>query len=119
MTGSVDARGRWIPEETFGDRLRRVRRALGMNQETFAARLGEDVGVKALGAWETGTREPRGAVSLAKRIELAFNVPAAWLLGLDTPPTGGGPELPRQDSNLEPFGSGFSQVRALRPAVAA
>jgi transcriptional regulator with XRE-family HTH domain len=101
MTRSVEER--WIPEETFGDRLRRVRRALGLNQEAFASQLGADVGVKALGAWETGTREPRGAVSVARRIELAFGVPAAWLLGLDVPgPTGpdGGTDLYPAPSRL-------------------
>lgn len=94
MTRSVDER--WVPEETFGDRLRRVRRAVGLNQESFAAKLGTDVGVKALGAWETGTREPRGAVALARRVELAFGVPATWLLGLDTPMSGpdGDPGVP-------------------------
>lgn len=79
------APGPWIPEDTFGDRLRRVRRSLGLTQEEFAGRLGGSVGIKALGAWETGTREPRGAVGIAKRIELAFGVPATWLLGLETP----------------------------------
>lgn len=56
-----------------------------MNQEDFAAKLGSGVGVRALGAWEIGTREPRGAVAFAKRVELAFGVPATWLLGLDVP----------------------------------
>lgn len=104
MTRSVEER--WIPEETFGDRLRRVRRSLGMNQGEFAAKLGTDVGVKALGAWETGSREPRGAVAMARRIELAFGVPASWLLGLDsgtpvTPPQG--PDSPSTTSRFTEY----------------
>ena len=85
----------WIPEETFGDRLRRIRRGVGLNQEAFVARLDNCVGIKAYGSWEAGSREPRGAVAFAKRIELAFGVPAAWTLGLDvgspgpTSPDGG------------------------------
>lgn len=84
MTRSADEK--WVPEETFGDRLRRVRRSLHLSQEAFAHALGPDYTSKALGAWEAGTREPRGAVALAKRIELAFNVPATWILGLDSGP---------------------------------
>lgn len=68
-----------------------MRRALGLSQEEFSAGLGPEVGVKALGAWEIGAREPRGAVSIAKRIEVAYGVPATWLLGLDVPTGPNGP----------------------------
>lgn len=105
---------RWIPEDTFGDRLRRVRRELKLSQAEFAEKIGE--GAKAVGAWEIGIREPRGAVALAKRIELAYGVPAAWLLGLDVEPTPG-PDGP----DATPLPSGVSKRYALRPleAVAA
>lgn len=73
-----------IPEFDLSDRLRRIRRDTGLTQAAFAQRLG--VGDKAYGSWETGTL-PNDIVSIAKRIELAFRVPAAWVLGIST----GGP----------------------------
>lgn len=62
-----------------------------MGQADFAQAL--DVSPQALGTWEVGTRSPRNMVALAKRIELAFNVPASWVLGLD----GGGVSNPHPD----------------------
>jgi transcriptional regulator with XRE-family HTH domain len=113
---------RWIPEDTFGDRLRRIRRHLKLSQGEFSARIGE--GEKALASWEAGNREPRSAVAVAKRIELAFGVPAAWVLGLEMPTAPGpdGPEgvpsqLPRLDSNQEPSGYRSSHVTTLRSAA--
>ncbi|MSZ77758.1 MAG: helix-turn-helix domain-containing protein [Actinobacteria bacterium] len=104
---------RWIPPDEFGDRVRRIRRTLRISQTEFAARI--DEGEKALASWEAGTREPRALVAVAKRIELAFGVPATWILGLDDQtPTPGAPgpgtaasngeevSLPRLDSNQQP-----------------
>jgi transcriptional regulator with XRE-family HTH domain len=112
---------RWIPEETFGDRLRRVRRQLKLSQGDFASRI--DEGEKALASWEAGNREPRSAVAVAKRIELAFGVPAAWVLGLEmssAPGPDNGPEggdlLPHLDSNQEPSDFTYTQVSSLRAA---
>lgn len=94
-----------IPEWTFGDRVRKVRRNAGVTQAEFAARLG--VGAKAASAWESFDRTPREVVSIAKRIELAFGVPAAWMLGLEmaeAPRLGGqgGDSYAIADSNREP-----------------
>ncbi len=65
---------------TFGDRLRKVRRILGMSQEAFAKLLGATP--QALGAWELDVNAPRNVVAIAKRLEVAAGVPATWMLGL-------------------------------------
>lgn len=78
---------RWIPEFDFGDKVRKIRRAKGLSQGEFAKQLG--VTASAASAWESADgRTPRDVVTIAKRIELAFGVPAAWLLGLETEITG-------------------------------
>ena len=74
---------RYVPEWTTADRLRRVRRDAELDQAEFAKRLG--LKQQRYGAWEAGRNNPpmNEFVTVAKRIELAFGVPAAWLLGLD------------------------------------
>ncbi len=88
---------------TFGDRVRKVRRILGMSQNAFAKMLG--VTPQALGAWELDVNKPRNVVAIAKRLEVAAGVPATWTLGLVSegtmkPPAGGtdeGPERARPE----------------------
>ena len=77
---------------TFGDHLRKIRRIAGVSQDDFAATIG--VGKKSLAAWELDTNTPRNMVAIAKRIELAYGVAAAWTLGLtENPrPDGRGPD---------------------------
>ena len=77
----ADLGTRWTPEFTFGDHLRKIRRDLGLSQEDFARPL--DVAKVTYGAWETGRNQPSDVVSVAKRIELAYGVPAWWTLGLN------------------------------------
>ena len=85
----------------FGDRLRKIRKAAGITQTELADILG--CGAKSLAAWEIGTNTPRNIVSIAKRIEMAYGVPAAWTLGIVPDP---GPEGP---------GSGGGGVRDVAP----
>lgn len=103
---------KWIPEDTFGDRLRRLRRAANLSQVDFANAI--DATHQAVASWEIGTREPRSVVAVAKRVELAFNVPAGWLLGLDvevpSPPDGG----PAGDGSTPGYSN---RVKDLRPRV--
>lgn len=73
----------WIPEWTFGDRLRKVRRVRRINQEQAAAALG--VTAPQIAAWESGGNNPRDIVTVAKRCHAAWGVPAEWMLGLDVP----------------------------------
>ena len=102
---------------TFGDRLRMIRRAVAVNQDEFAVML--DCGKKSLAAWELGVNTPRNVVSIAKRIELAYGVPAAWTLGIqDSPyPNGKGPDggLPGLDSNQEPSEALLEQTAPVIP----
>ena len=107
--------GRYFPEWTIADRLRRIRRDTGLTQETFADRLG--IGVQRYSAWESGRNHPPAEdyVELAKRIEESFGVAAEWTLGLERPnaPRPDGPEgvavvrplltkRARRDSNPKP-----------------
>ncbi len=92
---------------TFGDRIRKIRRALNVSQGEFADAIGRKR--ESLSTWESGRIDaPRDVVAIAKRIELAYGVPATWTLGLETKP-GPGPDGPRPvklpglDSNQEPF----------------
>ena len=90
-----------IPQWTFGDKVRKIRRSAGMSQVEFAQRIG--VKGVTVGSWETNPSEPRGLVALSKRIEMAFGAPglAEWLLGMDepmpTPPPSTPPSGPRRD----------------------
>lgn len=86
--------GRYFPEWTIADRLRRVRRETGLTQDAFADRL--QIKVQRYAAWESGRNQPPATdfVTVAKRIELAFGIAAEWTLGLDVKNTPGpdGPE---------------------------
>ena len=97
------------PRWTFGDRVRRIRRDHKMTQAEFAVRLG--VGDRSVAAWESDRNEPEQIVEMARRIEGAFGVPAAWVLGIaEGPHPGGGGGLhaveragrARRDSNPQP-----------------
>lgn len=91
---------------TFGDRLRKIRRREGISQSEFADALG--INRKSVAAWESDINEPRAVLTVARKIEMVFGVPAAWTLGLsnaNTPgPDGPGAEssYTTRDSNPEP-----------------
>lgn len=74
----------WIPEWTFGDRLRKVRTELGMDQREFAMKL--DLKAPTLSSYEAGRANPRARdlPSLAARLELLTGVPKAWFIGWET-----------------------------------
>jgi len=76
-------RATYVPRWTWGDRVRKVRRDLKLEQEQFARMIG--VTQKTLASWETGARTPRDSVALAQTIEAQTGVPAIWMLGLDEP----------------------------------
>jgi transcriptional regulator with XRE-family HTH domain len=78
----------WELEFTFGDRMRKARRALGLTVEQFAAGLG--MKKQLVSQWETGVSNPRSASSIAWRVEGIYGIPAWWLLGNDEPPAGDG-----------------------------
>lgn len=101
MGMTTDAIHGRVPQWTFADRLRKIRRDVAGNvkQSDFAERLG--VGEKAYAAWESGANTPRGMqlIDVARQIETEYGVPASWVLGLDDGPSGPPPQrAPGNDS---------------------
>jgi transcriptional regulator with XRE-family HTH domain len=77
-----------VPGWTFADRIRKVRRELGMSQADFSEAIG--VTRQALASWEAGSAQPGHLVDVARAIEGEFGYSAAWLLGLmEAPVTSG------------------------------
>jgi integrase/recombinase XerD len=76
---------------TFGDRLRKIRRAAGLSQADIASMVG--TGPSSIANWETGASKCRDQVAVARALERVLGVPAAWTLGLDE--TGEPPVTPR------------------------
>lgn len=71
------------PEWTLGERIRKARTTLKMDQDEFARVFG--VTNKAVSQWETGTTVPRRALEFAHKVEAlaaerGVSVPAQWLL---------------------------------------
>lgn len=78
-----------VPQWTFAERLRKVRRDTGLTQPEFAAQL-DGVKPSTLEAWETGRNRPRDLPKVAADLERVTGVPRAWFLGwLDGSPDGG------------------------------
>jgi DNA-binding transcriptional regulator YiaG len=65
-----------VPEEITPDRIRTIRRMLGLTQEEFARKL--DAGTATLRDWEAGRHKPRGVYlrqleRLWKRLGIEMN----------------------------------------------
>ena len=90
----------WELEFTFGDRVRKARRVLGLTVEQLAGTLG--VKKQVVSQWETGVSNPRSPHAIARRIEYIYGVPAWWLLGNDEPPAGDDEGLGARPEGLEP-----------------
>ena len=101
----------FIPEWTFGDRLRKARDVMGLDRSEFAA-LGEpgDFTFKTIANYENGLTTPKTFV--VRALAQMAGVDYDWLLTGKTP-TGTGPDggvpsnvtkLPGLDSNQEPIG---------------
>lgn len=113
--------GLWELEWTFGDRVRKARRAIGLT----AADLGEALGMTAQGVsnLEGRPNTPRNARAIAAQIELRFGVPSWWILGYDTPRNEEAPDLERpgavqyttRDSNPEPIDLGTGKADNVVP----
>lgn len=106
MTQHTMPRPRKVPEWTFGERLRKVRREVRLTQEAFSRRVG--LNDRTLAAYETDFRAPghRELMRIARTIEREFDYSSEWIVmgdGPTRPPTDG---LPHLDSNQEH--SGFS-----------
>jgi DNA-binding XRE family transcriptional regulator len=79
MANSVDLRP--PPCWTFGERLRKVRREMGLTQPEFAALIKINKGT--LGAYESGRRHPpeRTQAHVAAALEKRTGFPAWWIAG--------------------------------------
>jgi len=100
MTTNIVEMSLHIPQWTFADRLRKVRRDRKLTIDQMAETL--KVGVKAYGAWEAGRNTPSDIANLAVRLERVTGVPRAWFLGwVDESPR---PEEPDGDSGVRPLG---------------
>lgn len=90
------------PSWSFGDRLRKARSEVGMNQEEFAEAIGVKEG--SLAAWETDRARPRDIVEIAKSVEKVARIPAAWILGVDESPPSPpqGPPSPQRTRKKNP-----------------
>jgi DNA-binding XRE family transcriptional regulator len=91
----------------FGDRMRRVRLGLGLNQSQFAELLG--LSDATIGKYEVQSKDPRNASQVASTVQIVFGVRRAWLI------TGNGPAmLPGRAlgdfRDREPTGSGPDQI---------
>lgn len=101
---------------TFGDRIRKIRRAAGMSQADMGHLAG--VSAQSVATWETRGSSPRNVVAIAKRLELATGIDAAWILGLQqrTPHrregAGSVERWALRGSNPEPMVSGSALVGA-------
>lgn len=78
---------------TFGDRVRKIRRTVGMSSRDFAAALG--VTNSALAQWETDRSLPRDPALVAAQVEELTGVAAGWLV------SGGCPEAGPADSPVQ------------------
>lgn len=74
----------WVPEWSFGDRMRKVRTELGYDQREFAEKL--DIKAPTLSSYEAGRANPRAKdlPVLATKLEMLSNVPRAWFMGWET-----------------------------------
>lgn len=93
-----------IPQWTFAERARKVRRDLGLTQEEMAGELG--INPKRYAAWESGKNTPDDILAIATKFETISGVPRTWFLGWNDPtPIGGGTAF-----------NGVTQIRP-RPAL--
>ena len=76
MSAMTSENAPWIPADTFGMRLRRVRAELGLTGQDFAKLCGLDRG--QVSAWERGTM-PRNLPVVAQAVADATGVDRAWL----------------------------------------
>ncbi|WP_205916736.1 helix-turn-helix domain-containing protein, partial [Prescottella equi] len=86
MTVQVGEDGAVFPVWSYGDKLRKARLTIGMDQRGFAEALGVSAG--SLAQWETDRTKPRDVVAIAKRVELLTRIPAGWILGVQETPAG-------------------------------
>jgi transcriptional regulator with XRE-family HTH domain len=68
----------WVPEDTFGMRLRILRHELGLTVEDICEQCG--VRPPTWGKWERGESEPRGVIRVINTLVEVTGVDREWLL---------------------------------------
>ena len=79
MSNNVNPIRPQIPEWSFAERVRKVRRDMHLTQEQFADLIG--VGLKAYSAWESGKNHPANIIELATTLERITGVDRRWFIG--------------------------------------
>lgn len=82
MAQSAEELSDWVPPETFGSRLKRLRRALGWDQKQAAEACG--LNEKTWGSWEAAGGSPRNMAEVVDKIHRATNVDREWLMWGET-----------------------------------
>lgn len=100
---STQPEGEYVPEWTDGDKLRKVRRHLGMTQAEFADAL--QVNAITYGAWESDRNRIKDLRTIARRIKVMAGTPLWWWFDTERPDNGpdgdGGSRL--TESNRRPI----------------
>jgi transcriptional regulator with XRE-family HTH domain len=71
-----------VPEWTFGERLAKARKHVGLTQESMAARM--NVSASAIAKWESDRGEPRAFQKTISEWAEVTGVDQAWLMGFRT-----------------------------------
>lgn len=88
----------WVPEtDSFAVRLVLVRHKMGWNAKEAALACG--IKAQSWREWELSGRRPRDYEGICKQIAARTQCDLIWLMAGNP-----NPQLPRKDSNLQPFG---------------
>ena len=87
---TTDPVSEFVPEWTDGDKLRKVRRHLGMNQEEFATCI--QVNPSTYMAWEADRNRIKDLKTIARRVKVLTGTPLWWWFDTERPDFGPGPD---------------------------
>ena len=102
---------RWELDWTFGDRLRKARRVLGITVDELARSL--DVSKQAVSQWETGATIPRSVNAVARPRSQGLIIPGAHAqngpnVSHKVSQTRNGPRLHSGDGGRSGWGQGLT-----------
>lgn len=83
---TTDPASEFVPEWTDGDKLRKVRRHLGLSQEEFAERI--QVKAPTYMAWESDRNRVKDMRAIARRIKAMTGTPLWWWFDTERPESG-------------------------------
>lgn len=90
MSTATESDERFPLEWTDGEKLRKVRRHLGVTQEKFAELL--EVKASTYMAWESDRNRVADPKAIARRLKLLADVPMWWFLDTEPPSDPNGPD---------------------------